>query len=168
MIRRHALTLGLVLAGMTAACGPDIDLTKALDFKVTESGYFDDGIHDGKTRLLPTITFQITNKSDASISSVVLLVTYHQDGADGELDSVQAEGIGSAGLAPGASTAAAEVRCPHGYTLEGARADFFTNSLYRDVVAKVFARKRAGYMPLGAFKIDRRILEPTARTPGLQ
>jgi hypothetical protein len=34
------------------------------------------------------------------------------------------------------------------------------------MTVKVFAKKRAGYMPLGEFKIDRRILEPSGKTPG--
>jgi hypothetical protein len=121
---------------------------------------------DGKTRLLPSLTFELHNNSDAPISSVLLLLSYYQVGADGEFDSAQATGIGSEGVAPGKATAPIVVRAQHGYTLEGARVDFFTNPLFRDMTVKVFAKKRAGYMPLGEFKIDRRILEPSGKTPG--
>ena len=168
MTRHHSLLVAVAFATCAAACGPDINLTKALELTVTESGYFDAGIVDGKTHLLPSLTFALHNTTDASISSVQLLFSYYQDGADGEFDSTQATGVGPEGVAAGQSTAPVVVRSPHGYTLEGARADFFTNSLYKDVIVKIFAKKRAGYMPLGEFKIGRRILEPVGRTPGSQ
>jgi len=166
MVRWRSALLASALAVGAAACGPDVDLSKALELKVTESGYFDAGLVDGKTHLLPSLTFELHNNSDASISSVLLLLSYYQVGADGEFDSLQATGVGSEGVAAGKSTAPIVARAQHGYTLEGARADFFTNRLYQDMTVKVFAKKRAGYMPLGEFKIDRRILEPSGKTPG--
>jgi len=166
--RRTILAVAAAATLFAAGCGPDIDLTKALEFRVLNSGYFDDGIHDGQTRLLPQLEFEIHNRSDRPISSVILLLSYYQSDADGEYDSATQDGIGATAIAPGESTKPAIVRAPHGYTFPGARADFFTNSLFRDIVVKVFAKKRGGYMPLGSFKVERRILEPTGRTPGTQ
>jgi hypothetical protein len=166
MVRWRSLLVASALAFGAAACGPDLDLSKALELKVIESGYYDAGLVDGKAHLLPSLTFELHNNSDAPISSVLLLLSYYQVGADGEFDSLQATGMGSEAVAPGKSTAPIVARAAHGYTLEGARVDFFTNRLFQDMTVKVFAKKRAGYMPLGEFKIDRRILEPSGKTPG--
>jgi hypothetical protein len=168
MLRWRPLLLASALALGASACGPDVNLTKTLEVKVTESGYFDAGLMDGKTHLLPSLTFELRNSGDTPIASVVLLVSFYQQGADGEFDSIQATGIGSAGVVPGNSSLPILARAPHGYTLEGARADFFTNPVYKDMFVKVFAKKRANYMPLGEFKIDRRVLEPSGKTPGAQ
>src|SRR5439155_22608311 len=128
--RRRAVLFVLVLAASAAACGPDVDLTKALEFRVLESGYFDDGIHDGKTRFLPTLKFELHNNGDVALSSVQLLLSYYQQGADGEYDSMQATGVGPEGVAPGKSTTPVMLRAQHGYTFPGARADFFTASSF--------------------------------------
>src|SRR5882672_2702257 len=104
MVRCRPLLLAFALAFGAAACGPDVDLTRALELKVTESGYFDAGLLEGKTHLLPSLTFELRNNSGAPISSVLLLVSYYQHGADGEFDSIQATGIGAAAVAPGQSS----------------------------------------------------------------
>jgi len=166
MVRWRSLLLASALAIGAAGCGPDLDLSKALELKVVESGYFDAGLVDGKTHLLPSLAFELHNNSDASLASVQLLLSFYHVGDDGEFDSVQATGIGPTAVAAGQSTSKIVSRATVGFTLEGARADFFTNSLYRDTTVKVFAKKRANYMPLGEFKIDRRILEPSGKTPG--
>jgi hypothetical protein len=166
MVRWRSVLFASALAVGAAACGPDLNLSKALELKVVESGYFDAGLVDGKTHLLPSLTFVLHNTTSDSIASVQLLLSYIPEGSDGELDSVQVTGIGPKALAAGASTEPIVARATVGFSLEGARADFFTHRLFRDFTVKVFAKKRAGYMPLGEFKIDRRILEPSGKTPG--
>ena len=47
--------------------------------------------------------------------------------ADGENDSVMLNGLAQS-LAPGTETPAMTARAPHGFTLAGARADFFKHS----------------------------------------
>ena len=45
-------------------------------------------------------------------------------------------------LTPGAETGELHARAPHGFRLEGARQDFFQNSHFKDMTAKVFVQRR--------------------------
>jgi len=150
-------SVALFLA-FTAACGPRVDLTKALTLTDVLSGYYDEGVRDGKARLPPSITFRLHNSSDREIGPVQLTVAFWRDGEDGEWNSVLVKGIGSEGLRPGASTEPVVARNPNAYTPEGGRQDLFTNSIYKDVTAKIFASQAGNIVKLGEYKLDRTIL----------
>ena len=91
-------------------------------------------------------------------------VAFWQQGADGEWNSALLQAIGSEGLKPGATTEPIVARNPNAYNAEGGRQDLFTNSIYKDVIAKVFASQRGNIYKLGEFKLDRVIL-PHVRAP---
>ena len=44
-------------------------------------GYYDDGIKDGKTRMVPSLTFRLHNSSDQLVGPVQLTVSFWQEGA---------------------------------------------------------------------------------------
>jgi hypothetical protein len=153
------LRLAAILSFAAApACGPDVDLAKSIAVTDVFSGYYDNGVKDGKNHLLPSITFRLQNVGAESLANVQLMVSFWQEGADGELDSLQVPGIGSRQVSAGAATEPIQVRSTVGYTLEGARADFFMHSLFRDMTAKIFAKRSGKIVPVGEVKIDRRIL----------
>jgi hypothetical protein len=154
-----ALALFLVF---TAACTPNVDLTKALTVTDVLSGYYDEGVKNGVARLPPSITFRLHNSADKAIGPVQITVAFWQDGVDGEWNSAVVQGIGSEGLKPGASTEPLVVRNPNAYTPEGGRQVLFTHSLYKDVTAKIFASQAGNIVKLGEYKVDRTIL-PRAR-----
>ena len=164
-LRPLALTglLTRVLAS-ASACGRTIDLSKALTVDDVTSGYYDDGLKDGKTHLVPSLTFRLHNTDPDSIVGVQLTLTFWQDGADGELDSLQVTGIGSDALASGASTDPIVARAKVGYSLEGSRADFFTHSLFKDLTAKMFAARGGLWYKLGEFRLERKIIPHTPTT----
>ena len=60
----RAAMLCLVLAFGTAACGPEVDVAKALELNVVNSGWFDAGIINGQNKLVPAVTITIKNHSD--------------------------------------------------------------------------------------------------------
>lgn len=167
MIRRPltAAIAASVLALGAAACGSQIDLSKALTVTDVFSGYYDDGLLDGKSHMVPSITFKLKNVSPDAFNGVQLTVAFWREGADGENDSVVMRGIGSESLASGASTAEITARAPHGFTVEGARADMFTNSVYSDMVAKIFGVRGGKHYRLGEFKIDRVIIPHVSGRP---
>jgi hypothetical protein len=142
----------------SAACGAGPDLSKALEVTDVLTGYYDGGIRDGKTVLPPSIGFRLHNRDTRAIGPVQVTVSFWKDGDDGEWDSLLVQGITADGLAPGATTPPLLARSPHGYTLEGARADFFTHSLFKDVTAKMFASRSGAITKIGEFKLERRIL----------
>ena len=101
------------------------------------------------------------------VPGIELDVAFWEEGATGELDSVQIKAIGGDGLAPGASTEALTVRAKVGYTFEGTRDSFFTNSRFKGFIAKMFAKRSGRIFPLGQFKMDQRFIphSMSARVP---
>src|SRR5207245_15377 len=103
--------------------------------------------------------FRLHNKETTkSIGPVQLSVSFWKAGEDGEWDSVVVQGISAKGLAAGASTDSILVRGTVGYNLEGARADLFTHSKFKDVTAKLFASQAGDIVPIGQFKLDHTII----------
>jgi hypothetical protein len=150
--------VGALCLVVSAACGSGPDLAKALEVTEVLTGYYDGGIKDGKTVLPPSISFRLHNRDTQSIGPVQLTVSFWKDGEPGEWDSVLVQGITADGLAPGASTPPLLARAPVAYTLEGARADFFSHSLFKDVTIKMFASRAGIITKLDELKVERRIL----------
>jgi len=160
----HAIVLVLALVGLSG-CGPQIDLAKLQPTEVV-TGWYDAGIKDGLNHLLPSISFRLQNTDAVPAAEVQLTVSFWQDGADGESDSYEVKGIGSDAIAPGATGVPILVRAEHGYTMEQPRNELFTHSLFKDFTAKLFAKRAGKIVPIGNFRIDRRILPQVSTIPG--
>src|ERR1039457_4830302 len=104
--RRLSFTLigVLILAATGARCGPPLDLSQALEVTDVNTGWYDDGLLNGVSHILPSISFRLHNRSNDAINGVQLTVSFWRDGEDGEWVSLQMRGIGSQSLASGAST----------------------------------------------------------------
>jgi hypothetical protein len=158
MMRRlgNAILLAVVLAS-AARCGPQLDLAKLEPTEIL-TGYYDDGVRDGLNRLLPSISFRLKNNDAVPASEVQLTVSFWRDGDDGEKDALEISGIGSDQVSPGNATPPILVRAKVGYTLEQPRDELFTHSQFKDFTAKIFAKRGGKIVPIGQFRIDRRIL----------
>ena len=150
------IAIVLLLAGL-AACR-DVDLREAIEITDVTTGWHDNGLRAGMTHFVPSLTFRIKNTTTVSVANVALTVSFWKEGEDGEFDEVLVRGIGDAALAPGATTEPILVRGNVGYNLEGPRAELFSRSPFKDVIAKVFARRGGRIVPKGEHKIERRIL----------
>ena len=153
-------------AGLLASC-QSVDLTKALQIQPVLTGYYDDGLLNGESHLVPSFTFKIKNIGSQTVSAGIPLTVsfWFTADTDGENDSVQVRGLEHS-LAPGEVTEAFTVRAPHGFTLEGARADFFHHSLFKDMTAKVFVQRAGKFYRLGEFPIERQIIPHVYSTSG--
>jgi hypothetical protein len=149
--------VALCLAG-SAACGPDVDLSKGLAVTGVVTGYYDAGLKDGWNYLKPSITFRLQNVTEEEIGPVQVTASFWRDGDDGEWDSIVLQGIRAEGLAPGASTEPLTVRANIGYRLEGARADFFQHGLFQAVTAKLFGSRGGTIYRLGEYSLDKVII----------
>jgi hypothetical protein len=157
----------LVLSLAGGGCST-VDLSKALTVTNVFTGYYHVGVVEGLNKMVPSVTFTLSNVGDEALSRVQLLVGFWQVGGENlELDSKQIEGIGPEALAQGASTQPLLVRSEKGYTLstEAPREQMFQNSIFQDVTVKLFARRDGRLVPLGEFPIERRIIPSTATAP---
>lgn len=169
MIHRAVSRLGLALTVLAiAGCGPNIDLSKALEVVDVLSGYYDDGVHQrdlqdgGGPRavnvLRASVTFRLKNISAEPLTSVQLMASFWQAGADGEWDSRNVTGISSTGLPPGQTTPAITIRSNTAFNLEGARHTLFEQPRFVDITLKLFAKRGGGLYKLGELKLDRTVL----------
>jgi hypothetical protein len=165
-LRIFALALALTVSATLSTACHQADLSKSLTVAPVLSGYYDAGMLDGWAHLLPDLTFKLKNTgADAVPAGVELSVDFWFKGdTDGENDSVLIGGLKET-LQPGQESTTLTARAPHGFRLEGARADMFTNSRFRDMVAKVFVKSHGTIFRLGEFPIDRQII-PHATTAG--
>jgi hypothetical protein len=157
MRRRFSPAIGLCLTLALGACGPRIDLST---LEVTEAftGWYDNGVKDGKNHLVPSVTFRVRNGGAVPANHVQLTVSFWMEGDDGEYDGREVVGIGPTPVAPGASSEPILVRASYGYTLEQPRAELFAHSQFRDVTARVLAKRDGRIVRIGELKIDRRVL----------
>jgi len=161
MPRRPAIfgviTLALIVAG--ACANPDL---KSLKIVNVFSGYHDAGIlPDHKNKLVPSVTFQLKNEGAEALSYIDLAVDFWQIGDDGPLDDKVVPGIGARALDPGQTGESLTIHSDSGYTSEAARADFFTNPIFKGFTVKIFAKFRGRTTPLGELKVEPRLLPST-------
>ncbi len=146
-----------------SGCGKTPDL-RALKLVPAISGYYDDGpTATGENRLLPSATFQLKNESDLPMTYVDLLVAYWEVGADGPKEDQTISGIGKTALEPGQTSDSITVRSGIGYTSFAARADFFTNPLFKGFIIKIIARRSGGFVPIGQLPVEPRLLPAVGR-----
>src|SRR5258708_33288291 len=101
---RPARTLAFVtIAVITlAGCGPQVDLKKSLTVKIVETGWFDAGIVNGQNKLVPSITFTLTNQSDQKLVVLQANSIFRRvNDPNVEWGSGFKTVVGSDGLAPG-------------------------------------------------------------------
>ena len=149
------------------ACAPGADLKTVLKPTDVLSGWYDNGVNkEGLNHLLPSVTLRLKNESDRPVSGVDLMVSFWQVGADGESDSKQVLGIGTSPVPPGGMSDPITVRSTVGYTLEQPRAELFTHNLFKDFVAKLFAKRGGSMVAIGEITIERRLLPSLPRGSG--
>src|SRR6478736_4357057 len=109
--------LALAAALAATACGPTVDLAKHLQVDNASSGWFDDGIKDGKNKLVPSITFTLKNTSDQSLPVLQVNAVFHRNNEPkAEWGTGFISVAGSERLAPGATSRPVTIRSPLGYT----------------------------------------------------
>ena len=159
-MRRFAGAIGLAVAlSASAACGPTVDVKK-LTVVETFTGWYDDGPKNGLNRLVPSVTFRLKNDGPTPANRVQLTVAFWKDGDDGEWDGREIMGIGPTPIEPGATTEPLLVRATVAYTLQppSARDDLFVHSMFKDVTARIIAKRDGNIERIAEVRIDRRIL----------
>jgi hypothetical protein len=150
------LFVSLAVVG-SVSCGPRIDLT-TLEVTDTSSGWYDNGVKDGMNHLVPSLTFRLKNNGEVPATHVQLTISFWMAGDDGEYDGREVVGISGTPVPPGGSTEPILVRAAHGYTLAQPRAELFTHSNFRDVTARILAKRDGRIVRISEVKIDRRLI----------
>src|SRR5262247_3284287 len=116
MLRAYGRLLLLACVVASAGCGPTVDLTKGLKINVVKSGWYDAGIINGQNKLVPSMTFTVTNTSDQKLRMLQINSLFRRVSELDEWGSALLTVAGSDGLAPGATTDPLIVKSNLGYT----------------------------------------------------
>ncbi|MEO8257419.1 MAG: hypothetical protein ABI868_08750 [Acidobacteriota bacterium] len=158
-MRARALPLLIALV-VCVGCTPPVDLATGLQVNDVTTGWFDAGIVNGQTKLVPTVTFTIKNVSDQKlvvlqVNAVFRRVTEKDEWGAGFLNVA-----GSEGLAPGMTAGPLTIRSQLGYTgSEQTREDMLNNSHFVDAEVELFAKYASEqWKRVAESKISRRLL----------
>jgi len=125
----------------SAACGPPVDLSKALQVSDVSTGWFDAGIVAGQNKLVPAITFRVKNVSDRTLNVLQVNAIFRRVSETTEWGSAFLPVTGSEGLAPGATTSVLTARSQLGYTgSDQSRDDMLRNSHFIDAKVELLAK----------------------------
>lgn len=157
-MRAPVLVVLLVLAVTSLACGPTVDLSKALTVTDIATGWHDAGVVDGKNKLVPAIAFKLKNGSDQELASLHVNALFRRVNEPDEWGSGFVRVTGSDGLAPGQSSDVIRINSQLGYTGEEARADLLKNRSFVDAKVEIFAKYASTqWTRLGEFPITRQL-----------
>ena len=158
MSPNRPLALLLFAAALTAACDQR-EVEKVVKVTDVKTGFFDAGIVDGQNKLVPSVSFHLQNVTGDPIESVQINAVFRQVSEDLAWGDRLIRGVGSDGLAGGATGGTLVVRSPRGYTSPVPRADMFKHKDFVDVKVDLFARHGSRtWAKLGEFPIERKLL----------
>jgi len=160
MLRASARLLLCFALVSSAACAPTVDLTKGMQVAVVSTGWFDLGILNGQTKLVPTITLTLKNVSTQKLVALQIQALFRRVSETEEWGSGFVTAVGSEGLAPGATTPPITIRSQLGYTgSEQSRQEMLANSHFVDAKVDVLAKYAATqWAKVGTYPIARQLL----------
>ena len=136
-----------------------IDIASSVRVEDVSGGWFETDAGFGRTRLLPTITFQLRNVSAAPLSSVQVNVLFRRVGDNSTWSDVYRRAVTSTALEAGTSTAPIVVESPVGYTGDEAAPRLLAHSLFIDTEVAIYARHGSnGWTYLGEYPLPRQIV----------
>ena len=156
--RPLALLLFFSSALVLAACDQR-EVEKVVKVTDVKTGWHDAGIVDGQNKLVPSVTFHLQNVTGEPIEGVQVNAVFRQVSEDLAWGDRLIRGVGSDGLAGGATGGALVVRSPRGYTGSQPRNEMLKNKEFVDVKVDLFARHGSRtWAKIGEFPIERKLL----------
>jgi hypothetical protein len=157
---RASACLLLLLAFVSAGCGPTVDLAKGLQVDVVSTGWFDLGLVNGQNKLVPSITFTLKNISTETLSVLQVQGVFRRVGENDEWGNAFITAVGSPGLKAGVLTPAIVIRSQLGYTgSEQSRQEMLQNSHFVDARVDLVAKYGSSqWVKLGTYPIARELL----------
>jgi hypothetical protein len=147
-------------AGFVTACGPSIDPITVLEPVDVVTGWYDEGIVEGKNKLVPSVMLKFRNKSPQPASSIQVNAIFRRVGEQ----EMWGEHFGWAvprnpPLAPGAVTGVLVMRSALGYTGEQPRMQMLQNHEFVDAKVDIFLKTGSRvWSKLGEYPIQRQLL----------
>jgi hypothetical protein len=157
---RAPVCLLLLLLVSCAGCAPAVDLTKGLEVEIITAGWFDNGVVNGQTKLVPSVTFTLKNLSTQTLYALQAQALFRRVSENDEWGNGFVV-IGSKPLAPGDTTGAITIKSLLGYTgSEQTRQDMLQNSHFVDAKVDLLVKYGASqWTKVGTYPITRQLLQ---------
>lgn len=158
--RRPAFSLLLVLAALAAGCR-SLNIGEAVTATDLTGGWYDDGVVDGRNRLLPSVSFRLEKSTNEEIGPLALNVLFKRlvSGEEQEWEDVYLQRVE---FTEGNRTRLLTVRPANGYTADPpqSRAEMLQHSEFVDVRAIILARQGSTWIELGRLDLPRTLITP--------
>src|ERR1051325_11418114 len=152
-----------ILAGvlLSAGCGPPIDLAQGLHVDVVNTGWYDMGIVNGQTKLVPMVTFTLKNASPRRLGALEINALFRRIESKDEWGSGFLVVNGSIGLVSGATSEPITIKSDRGYTgSDQSRQEMLHNSHFVDAKVELFGKYgSAQWTRLGEYPVERKLIE---------
>ena len=143
----------------SAGCGPFVDLTKGLQVIDVSTGWHDEGVVDGKNKLVPTVAFKLKNVSDQPLPVLQVNGVFRRVNDPNDWVPVFLAIPPSCSLKPAATTETHTIKSRLGYTGEDPRADMLKNSQFVDAKVEIYAKyASAQWARIAEYPIERRLI----------
>ena len=151
-----AYVLSAILA---TACGPSIDPVTVLEPVDVVTGWYDEGIVEGKNKLVPSVTLKFRNKSANPVSSIQVNAIFRRVGEQEMWGEHFGWAVPRKPLASGAETDVLVMRSALGYTGEQPRMQMLQNHEFIDAKVDIFLKTGSRvWSKLGEYPIQRQLL----------
>jgi len=156
--RGVALLISLACAVVLSACD-NREVENVVKVTDVETGWYDAGVVDGQNKLVPSVSFRLQNVTTDPIESVQVNAVFHQVTEDLAWGDRLIRGVGSDGLAGGATGNTLIVRGPRGFTSTVPRQEMLKHKEFVDVKVNRFARHGSRtWQKIGEFPIEGKLL----------
>jgi len=154
-MKRVPLVLFMLCA---AACGPRVDLAKALAPESVVTGWVDGGTVGGNNKIVPAVTFRLKNVSNETLGSVQVNAVFRRVNDAGEWCAAYLPNVAST-MPPCAQTDPRQAAGPQGYTGTDDRRDMLRNSHFVDAKAELFIKSgSSNWTRIGEYPVARQLL----------
>jgi hypothetical protein len=142
-----------------SGCGPSVDLVTGLRVEGVSTGWLEGGASGGLNKLVPTVSFSLTNVSGEPLPLLQVNAVFRRAGEAAEWGARFAAAADPKGLQPGASTRVLMLSSDLGYTGADPRDVMLRNSRFVDADVDLFAKYRSTqWVRLGRFPVQRQLL----------
>lgn len=157
---RRLIAFSALAVLATSACSPSVDLTRGVRVESVSTGWFDSGRVDGKTRLVPTVSFRLKNLSDRRLTMLQVNAVFRRVNEPDEWSSGFLTVAGTGGLAPGMVSPILTIKAQLGYTGTDPRDDLLRNSQFVDARVDLFAKYGSSrWTRVGEYRVARQVVD---------
>jgi len=151
------MVLALAIAAM-AACGPSVDVAKAVHLEAVSTGWYAADASNGKNKIVPAVAFKLRNVSSQPLSAVQINAVFRRAGSDEEFGAEFRPVSASGRLAASDTTDTLTLKGSLGYTGTDSPEALVQNSHFVDAKVEVFVKAGSGqWTRVGEFPIARQL-----------